>query len=63
MLRNHPSLCIWVGGNEWEPPEQLNETLNYLVTKLDSTRNYIPSSLSSGFGPSDGPYGIQNLQW
>ena len=63
LLQNHPSLCIWVGGNEWEPPEPLNKALGSLVATLDSQREYIPSSLSSGLGPSDGPYGIQNLQW
>ena len=63
MLRNHPSLCIWVGGNEWEPPSFLNSSLSIMINELDSTRDYIPSSLSAGLGPSDGPYGIQHLQW
>lgn len=63
MLRNHPSLCLWVGGNEWEPPADLNATLANLIQQYDPLRLYLPSSLSGGIGPSDGPYGIQNLKW
>lgn len=27
LLRNHPSLALWVGGNEQTPPEDINTTL------------------------------------
>ncbi|KAM7478054.1 hypothetical protein LguiA_026267 [Lonicera macranthoides] len=31
LLRNHPSLALWVGGNEQVPPDDINEALkNYL---------------------------------
>ena len=63
MLRNHPSLCLWVGGNEWQPPMDLNATLSNLVSELDPMRLYLPSSLSGGIGPHDGPYGIKEPIW
>lgn len=29
LLRNHPSLALWVGGNEQVPPKDINEALKY----------------------------------
>ncbi len=66
MLRNHPSLAIWCGGNEITPPNDINKKLNdTLASELDGTRLYIESSttgdLYTNFKGStgDGPYGIQ----
>jgi hypothetical protein len=69
MIRNHPSLAIWCGGNEIGPPEDIvrimNDTLN---SSLDGTRLFIESSTSgelyynSKGGVGDGPYGIQKLE-
>jgi hypothetical protein len=63
MLRNHPSLCFWCGGNELPvptlPPPDIEQALSSdIIPNLDGTRLYIPSSLSDGLGPGDGPYGI-----
>lgn len=63
LLRNHPSLCFWCGGNELNPPSLPPPDIEAALTqeimpKLDGTRLYIPSSLSDGLGPGDGPYGI-----
>ena len=69
MLRNHASLCLWVGGNEGQPPQSgddsLDADLDALVTKEDGTRPYVRFStdFSAGLGRennpfSDGPYGI-----
>jgi mannosylglycoprotein endo-beta-mannosidase len=65
MLRNHPSLCFWCGGNELNPACQPPADIEAAFTKtimpnLDGTRLYVPSSLSpaDGIGPGDGPYGI-----
>ena len=71
MLRNHPSLCFWCGGNELEPsmpqpPADIESALEQeIMPNLDgmpdmpgTQRLYIPSSLSGGLGPGDGPYGI-----
>jgi mannosylglycoprotein endo-beta-mannosidase len=68
MLRNHPSLCFWCGGNELNPPklppEDIENALkNDIIPNLDGTRLYIPSSLSEGIGPHDGPYGTQKPEY
>ncbi|WP_185921786.1 glycoside hydrolase family 2 TIM barrel-domain containing protein [Streptomyces sp. WAC06614] len=64
MLRNHPSLCLWVGGNEGPPPGDLDSRLSALVQAEDGTRPYVSYStdpdagLGTGGQFSDGPYGI-----
>ncbi|MEK6280360.1 MAG: glycoside hydrolase family 2 TIM barrel-domain containing protein [Acidobacteriota bacterium] len=70
MLRNHPSLCFWCGGNELSYPQQPPKDIEAALTQdimpnLDgmpgmsgTQRLYIPSSLSDGLGQHDGPYGI-----
>jgi mannosylglycoprotein endo-beta-mannosidase len=67
MLRNHASLCLWVGGNEGAPPGDLDTALANLVTEEDGTRPYVSFSTAyaAGLGGyqygnpySDGPYGI-----
>jgi mannosylglycoprotein endo-beta-mannosidase len=59
MLRNHPSLCIWVGGNEGPPPGELDGELRSLLAAEDGTRPYVSYSTDSDAGlTGDGPYGI-----
>lgn len=64
LLRNHPSVALWCGGNEQRPCEELDKGLASLVRDLDcDARPYICGSLWDGFGEgngafSDGPYGI-----
>jgi mannosylglycoprotein endo-beta-mannosidase len=80
MLRNHPSLLFWCGGNELLPPkgtagwqmDLIDHKLRSLVSELDGTRFYIPSSMgtykegthnnSFSLAPSDGPYNILDPQ-
>ena len=70
MLRNHPSLLLWVGGNELypaakSPPADIAAGISGLISKLDPGRFYIPSSMSNytkydpeyALAPKDGPYG------
>ncbi|WP_423129415.1 glycoside hydrolase family 2 protein [Gaoshiqia sp. Z1-71] len=66
MIRNHPSLAIWCGGNEITPPENILTALrDSLLPKIDGTRWFIDysnsDSMSYNFigGNGDGPYGIQ----
>ena len=64
MVRNHASLCLWVGGNELPASTTLGEQLRLLVQQEDGTRPYVSSStngaegLGSGGQFGDGPYGI-----
>lgn len=70
MIRNHPSLCLWCGGNEWPLAKDIDETLkNTLFHRLDPERLYISFSTDTLFtrntigGVGDGPYGIQEPEW
>ena len=69
MIRNHPSLAIWCGGNEITLPQDIFHSVkDSLLPLLDGTRwfaDYSNSdSLSYNFlgGNGDGPYGIQNIK-
>ena len=54
--RNHPSIALWCARNEGYPPKELDDTLQTLMTRLDSTRLY-QSNSSAGRGvASHGPY-------
>jgi hypothetical protein len=67
MLRNHPSLYLWCGGNEFPPPADIDKILKKEVfPQYDGTRFYLNESTSTELaqntlgGNGDGPYGIQN---
>ena len=69
MLRNHPSLALWCGGNEITPPEDLLTALkDSLLPGLDGTRPFFDFSNSDSLsynaigGNGDGPYGIQDIR-
>lgn len=68
MIRNHPSLAIWCGGNEITPPEDILVPLrDNILPELDGTRWFIEysnsDSMSFNFigGNGDGPYTIQPI--
>jgi mannosylglycoprotein endo-beta-mannosidase len=72
LVRNHPSLAIWCGGNEITPPEDiLLPVRDSILPKLDGTRWFVEYSNSEKMsrntlgGNGDGPYGIQpdSLFW
>ena len=70
MIRNHPSLCLWCGGNEWPLAKDIDEALkNELFPRLDPGRLFISYSTDTLFtrntigGVGDGPYGIQEPEW
>jgi hypothetical protein len=58
MLRNHPCLALWVGGNEGK--HAADRRLAAAVRDLDPKTDYVSFSTdpTAGFG-RDGPYGIQ----
>jgi mannosylglycoprotein endo-beta-mannosidase len=54
--RNHPSIALWCARNEGYPPQELDDTLRTLMSRLDPTRLY-QSNSSAGRGvASHGPY-------
>ena len=72
MLRNHPSLCLWVGGNEGPPPRNLGTVnldmaLAAIIKAEDGTRPYVSYSTdaTAGLGTdplnqyTDGPYAVR----
>ena len=67
MLRNHPSLYLYCGGNEFPPPDDIDQKLrSEILPEVDGTRFYVNYSTSDSIlrntigGVGDGPYGIQN---
>jgi hypothetical protein len=70
MVRNHPSLCLWCGANEWPLAGDIDETLKKeLFPRLDPDRLFVSYSTDTLFtrntigGVGDGPYGIQEPEW
>jgi len=70
MLRNHPSLVIWCGGNEFPPPPDIDSFLrDSLFPSLDPGKFYLSESTgkqlmtNSQGGTGDGPYGIMEPEW
>jgi len=68
MVRNHPSLAIWCGGNEITPPDDILKPLrDTLMPQLDGTRWFVDFSNSLDMSKNekgvngDGPYGIQKI--
>lgn len=70
MLRNHPSLALWCGGNEWPAADDIDFALkNDIMPVLDPERYFTSYSTDTIFtrntigNVGDGPYGIQELDW
>ena len=54
--RNHPSIMLWCARNEGFPPKEIDDKLRVLLTELEPTRRYQPSSTSGAGVRSGGPY-------
>lgn len=66
MLRNHPSLYLWCGGNETYPPPDILKALEEeIFPRFDPRRFFLDMSTSPKLmtnsigGVGDGPYGIR----
>lgn len=69
MIRNHPSLAFWCGGNEITPPDDILLPLrDSILPLLDGTRYFFDYSNSDSMslntigGNGDGPYNIQDIK-
>ncbi len=69
LIRNHPSLALWCGGNEITPTDDILLPLkDSIIAKLDGTRYFFDYSNSDSMsfntlgGNGDGPYGIQDIK-
>lgn len=70
MIRNHPSLAFWCGGNEITPPSDILSVIqDSLLPVLDDTRYFFPYSNSYEMSYNflgtngDGPYTIQPVDY
>jgi hypothetical protein len=54
-IRNHPSIAIYVGRNEGNPPEVIDTALQTMIKKIHPDIHYIPCS-STGVVSGGGPY-------
>lgn len=54
-IRNHPSIAIYVGRNEGNPPQSLDDALRALVPQLHPGMHYISHS-AAGVVSGGGPY-------
>ncbi len=69
MLRNHPSLYLICGGNEFPPEPDLDTLVMKTIEALDGTRLYFSESTSPEIltnnigGTADGPYNIREPLW
>jgi mannosylglycoprotein endo-beta-mannosidase len=70
MVRTHPSLAFWCGGNEITPPQDILTAMqDSFRSGLDTSRYFFPysnsaeMSFNSTGGNSDGPYTIQPLNY
>jgi len=68
MIRNHPSLAFWCGGNEITPPADILAAMkDSIMPALDGTRYFYDYSNSDSMsynsmgGNGDGPYGVQKI--
>lgn len=69
LIRNHPSLAFWCGGNEITPPDDILIPLrDSLLPTLDGTRYFFDYSNSDSMslntigGNGDGPYSVQDTK-
>ena len=70
MIRNHPSLCLWCGANEWPLAKDIDRRLKEEVfPRLDPERLFVSYSTDTVLTRNllgdngDGPYGIQEPEW
>jgi hypothetical protein len=61
-IRNHPSLALYCGRNEGNPPKDLDEQMAAATVTLDGTRFYIPHS-KAGLVTGGGPYEPEPDVW
>lgn len=61
-VRKHPSLALYCGRNEGNPPAELDAALRRALAELDTTRVYIPHS-AAGTVTGGGPYDVRDVAW
>ena len=62
-FRDHPSIAVWCGRNEGNPPDWIETTLKQQLQTLDGTRTYEPSSNSGPHLMGSGPWTYMDPLW
>jgi glycosyl hydrolase family 2/Ig-like domain-containing protein len=55
-FRNHPSIALWCGRNEGNPPPDIDAGIKAIMSEFEPTRLYQPSSTDGRGVRSGGPY-------
>ena len=61
-VRSHPSLALYCGRNEGNPPKELDAGMRAALKSLDDTRYYLPNS-AAGVVTGHGPYWNKDVEW
>jgi Glycosyl hydrolase 2 galactose-binding domain-like/Exo-beta-D-glucosaminidase Ig-fold domain/Glycosyl hydrolases family 2/F5/8 type C domain len=61
-IRNHPSIGLYCGRNEGDPPPRLEEGLSKMLAELHPGIQYIPNS-AEGVVSGHGPYTVMPLSY
>ena len=61
-VRKHPSLALYCGRNEGNPPAELDAAIRRALGELDTSRLYIPHS-AAGAVTGGGPYDVRDVAW
>ncbi|MDP4192282.1 MAG: beta-glycosidase, partial [Bacteroidota bacterium] len=61
-IRNHPSIALYCGRNEGNPPEQIDMALRSLVNNFTPEIKYISHS-SRGLVSGEGPYSLKPVEY
>ena len=61
-FRKHPSLALYCGRNEGNPPAEIDAAIRRALGELDTTRAYIPHS-AAGTVTGGGPYDVRDVPW
>ncbi len=61
-FRNHPCIALWCARNEGNPPKDINDAIQALMSELEPARLYQPNSKDGRGVRSGGPYAWRTPQ-
>ncbi|MDF7801037.1 glycoside hydrolase family 2 TIM barrel-domain containing protein [Pontiellaceae bacterium B1224] len=61
-VRKHPSVALYCGRNEGNPPKELDAAMRAATEALDGSRHYVPNS-ARGTLTGFGPYDVRSPNW
>jgi Glycosyl hydrolase 2 galactose-binding domain-like/Exo-beta-D-glucosaminidase Ig-fold domain/Glycosyl hydrolases family 2/NedA-like, galactose-binding domain len=61
-IRNHPSVGLYCGRNEGQPPVRLEPAIGEAIAELHGEIQYVPNSMAGGVS-GGGPYGVHTREF